>query len=64
MEGIEMGTGTLPSRIIQQYLFQENMMFLVPSSQTAETIIIKNEVQSLFLFSGHTPLSFWSLATF
>ena len=46
MEGIEMCTGTLPSRIIQQELFQKNMMFLMPSSLTTETIIIKNEVQS------------------
>ena len=42
MEGIEMCTGTLPSRTIQQELFQENIMLLLPSSETAETLIIKN----------------------
>ena len=44
MEGIEMCTGTLPSRTIQQELFQENIMLLLSSSETAEIIIIKIEV--------------------
>ena len=64
MEGIEECTGTLSSSTIQQELFRKNIILLLLSSKKAETIIIKNEVQSLIFSSGYTPLSFWSLATF